>query len=495
MAESLIALILVGLLLSYNYPLKKIPEKQFKILSIVCIGLFLIYSYFSLFTPYIVKDVLYYWAGYGVDNGDLFYYSIPVLIIVFIVIFYNFTDSYIHARSKVEKMQIRYMTMGALIFVTGISITGLPNLPPIYGMPTGNFWIIFMDVFWLYAAVKYKLFTIEAVVEDRIESQMTQKPEKEIEGGETLLVNTTTGKKGFEIFRYVSEKMPGLCITTRHPRIVRSEYKIAKLPILWLSEVTSNEKVLEPTKLEFEISYHIFAFLREGDKRVVYIDDMDYLIATNGFQNTYEFCKAVADEAAKRNSIFIFSLFEKNYSNKEQSYFENLITSKITETFEKSKNASNFELEKGKTHLVEVSGQSRETVKSMLPIVPTLAISANFPKKFLKGFKEVSHVDCIWITETSGFERGVSAKKMEFEVSQEIISFVRKNDSNGLVYIDAVPVFLLSNGFVSVLKFLKDVSDECHEHNVSLVVEIPPKLLTEKEKALVERRFDIVFSE
>ncbi|MEM3413628.1 MAG: DUF835 domain-containing protein, partial [Thermoplasmata archaeon] len=117
------------------------------------------------------------------------------------------------------------------------------------------------------------------------------------------------------------------------------------------------------------------------------------------------------------------------------------------------------------------------------------------PKKFLKGFKEVSHVDCIWITETSGFERGVSAKKMEFEVSQEIISFVRKNDSNGLVYIDAVPVFLLSNGFVSVLKFLKDVSDECHEHNVSLVVEIPPKLLTEKEKALVERRFDIVFSE
>ncbi|MEM4161417.1 MAG: DUF835 domain-containing protein [Thermoplasmata archaeon] len=495
MSGSVIGLIMAGILLSFQYPIKKVPAKQFKILSVVVFIGFLVYFCCALFTPLIVSDLLYYWAGYGVENGPLFISAIPVLLLIFIVIFYNFLHSYIHARSKVEKMQLRYMTIGSFIFVLGVSITGFPNLPPVFGMPTGNFWIIFMDVFWLYAAVKYKLFTIEAVVEDGIEPSALPKPEIEIEPGDSVFVSTTTGKKGFEAFRYAAGKMPGLCITTRHPKIVRSEFKITKLPVLWISEITTKENAIEPTKLEFEISYHIFAFLREEERRVIYFDDVDYLVAINGFKPTYDFCKAVADEAAKRNSVFIFSLAENIYSEKERSYFESLRSVRLQESGLELRKVSSFALEKGKTHLVEISAEMRETVKSRVLGAPVLGISSSFPKKFLKGFREGSAVECIWITETSGYERGYSPKKMEFEVSQEIISFVKKNAGNGIIYIDAVPIFLLSNGFIAVLKFLKDVCDECHEYDVSLIVEIPPKLFNQKEKVLVERRFDLVFSE
>ncbi|MCX8173803.1 MAG: DUF835 domain-containing protein [Thermoplasmata archaeon] len=495
MSGSAIALIMAGILLSFQYPVKKISDKQFRILSFVVLVGFLVYMYFALFTPLIVKDVLYYWAGYGVDNGPLFTSSTPILVLIFVIIIYNFLHSYLHARSKVEKMQLRYMTVGALIFIVGVSITGFPDLPPIFGMPTGNFWIIFMDIFWLYAAVKYKLFTIEAVVEDGIKPSAIPKQENGIAPGDSVLVNTKTGKRGFEAFRDVAGKMPGLCITTRHPSVVRTEHNFTKLPIIWISEITTKENAIEPTKLEFEISYHIFAFLREEEKRVVYLDDVDYLIAINGFQTTYEFCKAVADEAAKRNSVFIFSLAENIYSEKERSYFECIKTVRIIETGGEGKKLSSFELVNGKTHLVEISPEMRESIKTRLPVMPTLAISSSFPKKFLKGFRDENSVECIWITETSGYERGYSAKKMEFEVSQEIISFVRSNQGRGLVYIDAVPVFLLSNGFGPLLKFLKDVSDECHEYKASLIVEIPPKLFNQKERTLVERRFDLVFSE
>ncbi|MEM4160712.1 MAG: DUF835 domain-containing protein [Thermoplasmata archaeon] len=500
MALSVTALFLSANYLAFLYPIRKITKKQETILgSLIAIG-FIILTPIVLFTPAMVEDVMYYWAGYGSDFGDLLHYLFPLMAVLLIVIFYTFSSSYIHAKTKIEKKQIQLLAIGGAIFVltsipTGLLTEFMPNkIFIVPGVPAGNFYIIFFDIFLLYGAAKYKLFTVEAVVEDGVKEIPLPETVKKIEPGDVLLVVSPDGKKGFETFRYLATKMPGLCITTKHPRAVRSEFQFAKLPVLWISEITTKENAIEPTKLEFEISYHIYAFLREGENRVVYIDDIDYIVAINGFKNTHELLKSVADEAASRNSVLIFSLTLAPYDPAQQSAIRSIATRELMqEETPARKTRSEFSIGAGTAILVEALGEHRETIKSKISGYKVLGVSAHFPRKFKKGFPEGTEIECVWITDTSGYERAISPRRMEFEAAQEIISFLKNNREKALVYIDAIPAFLITNDFLSVLKFIKDIVDIAHEHNAKVVFEVPPELFKPAEKAMVERRMDVVF--
>ncbi|MEM3739111.1 MAG: DUF835 domain-containing protein, partial [Thermoplasmata archaeon] len=317
---------------------------------------------------------------------------------------------------------------------------------------------------------------------------------KTIEPGDVVLVVSPDGRKGFETFRYLASKMPGLCITTKHPKTVRSEFQFTKLPVIWISEITTKENAIEPTKLEFEISYHIYSFLREGEKRVVYIDDIDYITAVNGFKNMHDFLKSVADDAASRNSVLIFSVTMAPYDAAQQSTIRSIASREVhQENAPTRKPRNEFNLKDGDAILVEALSEHREFIKSQISGYKVLGVSAHFPKKFKKGFPNGTEVDCIWITDTSGYEKAISSRRMEFEAIQEIISFIKNNGDKALVYIDAIPAFLITNEFLSVLKFIKDIVDIAHEYNAKIVFEIPPELFKPAEKSLIERRMDVVF--
>ncbi|MCX8174079.1 MAG: DUF835 domain-containing protein [Thermoplasmata archaeon] len=500
MALAVIGLSLSGTYLSFMYPLRRITDKQEKILGYTFAIAFLLFIPVVLLTSAMVEDVMYYWAGYGSDFGDLLTYLLPVMVVLMLVVFYNFYSSYTHAKTKIEKKQIQLLALGAALFVfTAIPTGVLPEYMPhksfiIPGMPAGNFYIIFLDIFLLYGAAKYRLFTVEAVVENGVKELRLPETAKEIEPGDVVLVISPDGKKGFETFRYLASKMPGLCLTTKHPKTVRTEFQFSKLPVIWISEITTKENAIEPTKLEFEISYHIYAFLREAENRVVYIDDIDYIAAINGFKNTHEFLKSVADEAASRNSVLIFSLSMPPYDAAQQSTVRSIASREVVQEEMHARRPRNeFSVKEGNAILVEAFSEQREEIKSKISGYKVLGVSAHFPKKFKKGFPEGTEVDCVWITDTSGYEKAISSRRMEFEVAQEIISFIKSNGDKALVYIDAIPAFIITNEFLSVLKFVKDIVDIAHEYNARIVFEVPPELFNPSQKALVERRMDAVF--
>ncbi|MEM3396927.1 MAG: DUF835 domain-containing protein [Thermoplasmata archaeon] len=500
MALGVLAISLSGAYISFMYPLPRITKKEEKVLRYTFIISFMIYIPIVLFTDAMVEDVLYYWAGYGTDFGDLLLYILPIMVVFLAVVFYNFSSSYIHAKTKIEKKQIQLMAVGAALFVFPGIITGmLPQYMPnkqfiVAGVPAGNFYIIFLDIFLLYGAAKYKLFTVEAVVENGVKDMPMPETAKTIEPGDVVLVVSPDGRKGFETFRYLASKMPGLCITTKHPKTVRSEFQFTKLPVIWISEITTKENAIEPTKLEFEISYHIYSFLREGEKRVVYIDDIDYITAVNGFKNMHDFLKSVADDAASRNSVLIFSVTMAPYDAAQQSTIRSIASREVhQENAPTRKPRNEFNLKDGDAILVEALSEHREFIKSQISGYKVLGVSAHFPKKFKKGFPNGTEVDCIWITDTSGYEKAISSRRMEFEAIQEIISFIKNNGDKALVYIDAIPAFLITNEFLSVLKFIKDIVDIAHEYNAKIVFEIPPELFKPAEKSLIERRMDVVF--
>ncbi|MEM3887167.1 MAG: hypothetical protein QXO11_01855, partial [Thermoplasmata archaeon] len=194
MALGVLAISLSGAYISFMYPLPRITKKEEKVLRYTFIISFMIYIPIVLFTDAMVEDVLYYWAGYGTDFGDLLLYILPIMVVFLAVVFYNFSSSYIHAKTKIEKKQIQLMAVGAALFVFPGIITGmLPQYMPnkqfiVAGVPAGNFYIIFLDIFLLYGAAKYKLFTVEAVVENGVKDMPMPETAKTIEPGDVVLV-------------------------------------------------------------------------------------------------------------------------------------------------------------------------------------------------------------------------------------------------------------------------------------------------------------------
>lgn len=499
-ALSVCALVISAVYLSFLYPQPKISKKQERLLRYTIIITIIVFSVVVISTGALVEDVIYYWAGYGTYFGPLLNYLLVILFIIIIVIFYNLYSSYKNAKTKIEKKQLQLLGIGGAIFVLTALPTGLLSefMPQkmfiVRGVPAGNFYIIFLDIFILYSAVKYKLFTVEAVIENGVKDFPLPESVKDIEPGDIVLVVSPDGRKGFETFRYLASKMPGLCITTKHPKIVRSEFQFTKLPVIWISEISTKENAIEPTKLDFEISYHIYTFLQEGEKRVVYIDDLDYITAVNGFKSIHEFLKSVADEAASRNSVLIFSVTLVPYDASQQSAIKSIASREVRqEETLKRRHRSEFDISQGNAILVEAFSEQREEIKAKISGYKVLGVSAHFPKKFMKGFPEGTEVVCLWVTETSGYEKAISSRRMEFEVTQEIISFIKTNGDKALVYIDALPAFLITNKFLEVLKFIKDIVDIAHEHNAKVVFEVPPKLFKPAEKALIERRMDVIF--
>ncbi|MCX8173761.1 MAG: DUF835 domain-containing protein [Thermoplasmata archaeon] len=497
-----IGIFLTGVYLSFIFPMRKIGPKEEKILVLFMVVSLLVISPVILFTDAMVERMVYYWAGYGNDFGPLLTYLLFPLFVFVGVLFYNFITSYIDARTKIERSQIKLIAIGTGIFAVTSLPTGVfseyfagSNFP-VYGVPSGTFYILFLDAFVMYAAVRYKLFTVEAVVEEKPEELVVPESAAEIRGGDVVLVVSPDGENGFEIFRGITNQMPGLCITTKHPEEVRINYGFTKIPIIWLSEITTKEMAIEPLHLDFEISYHVFTFAREGEKRAIYIDDVDYLISVNGYEAVRTFLSSAAEETRKRNSVLIFSTTMAGLNEEERNNLKEIATLEIFQDRPRIKKpGAEFSVKEGNAILVEALGERREAIKSKISGYKVLGVSAHFPKKFRRGFPESTDMECIWITETTSYERAISARRMEFEALREILNFVRANQGKGLVYLDAIPAFLITNEFSSVLKFVKDIVDFAKEHRCKVVFEIPPDLFKPAEKTLFERRMDAIYTD
>ena len=495
-----VGIFLSAIYVSFMYPIRKITKKEEKYLAFLLILAFLVYIPIAVFTPVMVWDLEFYAEGYGIQFGPLLIYWSILILAILGIIFYNFYSAYMHAKTKIEKTRVQLVAIGSLIFVglsVPINIFGdyIPGTQSVSEFLSGSFYTIFLDVFLLYGGIKYKMFSITAVVENGIKDVARYETKINVEPGDVVIVLSKDGRKGFETFRYLATKMPGLCITTKAPKDVRAEFEFTKLPVIWVSEITSKENTIEPAKLEFEISYHIYSFLREGENRVVYIDDLDYLSAINGFQNTHEFLKSVADEAVSKNSVLIFSVTSEAYNEQEISFIKSIASKELAEDKEGRRYpAKEFNINTGHAIMVEALGETRAELKARIKGYKVLGVSAHFPKKFTMGFPEGTEIKSIWITETSAHESAISPRKMEFDVSLRIISFIKENPGKGLVYIDTLPIFMLVYDFINVLKFVKDIVDLAHEYDCKVVFEVPPNLFKPEQKVLFERRMDVIYT-
>ncbi len=440
-----------------------------------------------LFTEKFIQPPLPYYAGWGTEYSDwlLLYLGYPLLFVIIAIVL--LIRSYVKADTIIEKNQTKFVLIGmGFCFVLN---TATSVIPPIIGWnvyPLTTVSLIILAGCMSYAIIKYKLFQIEAVIEEEVEEVLT------LEKNLNYLIFEDSSEFGYRYFRGIVSTTPGLIFTSFHPKKLRKEYGLEKTPMIWLTETTTSEKGLSPSRLEFEILYTIESFMKENDETVVLIDDVKYLAMVNGFNKTVDFIKTICDIASMNDSTIIMPINPKRFSEMElhqlESGFDEVLKQEST-----GRKLEEIDLEPSYSYIFweKDPNKSIDAVKRCQK--RGLCITKDYPKKFQKRY-DVPDVPHYWLSSTKkGDERTVDPKRIDFELTNAMAEHLRKGDA--YVILHGLEAISLENPIEKVLDFLKTVIDIASEKNGIIVVVGNPGTFDERKKSIVNSRFDEVFHE
>jgi hypothetical protein len=176
------------------------------------------------------------------------------------------------------------------------SLMDLHSLLPI-GLLTSS-------VIFAYMILEYKPFSTPSIA-PKVDTIAVTAPKKvSLVNGHCDLVK---GKKADASYRMFVDEVEsgsrGMLITNLHPDQVRERYGPIKTPILWLSGQPGQDR-LDPAALTI-IQHTMVDFLQKGDKSVLLLDGLDYLISENQLDKVLKLIYAVHDAVVVSGSKFI----------------------------------------------------------------------------------------------------------------------------------------------------------------------------------------------
>lgn len=129
------------------------------------------------------------------------------------------------------------------------------------------------------------------------------------------------GDRVFSIYKdLVKDGAPGLIVTTKIPSKMRVKHSLGDVDIKWLSDHDSSEHdVLDPTRLEFDITRAISNFSKEQKGGVLLLDGLEYLIVENGFERVSKFLKKTTDTCSLSGTTYMVHLNPESISDSELS--------------------------------------------------------------------------------------------------------------------------------------------------------------------------------
>jgi len=131
----------------------------------------------------------------------------------------------------------------------------------------------------------------------------------EVKTGMNTLLLTSENRWCFEKFKsLMSSNAHGLCISTMQPNKIRIRYKIQRASLYWLTDTSTKENILNPKRLDFEITKVILEFIKTKKNGIILIDGLEYLISENGFEKVNRFIKKVSDLASNYDHTLIMMI-------------------------------------------------------------------------------------------------------------------------------------------------------------------------------------------
>ncbi|MEM3397263.1 MAG: DUF835 domain-containing protein [Thermoplasmata archaeon] len=379
------------------------------------------------------------------------------------------------ARTKIEKDQAKILHVAVIIpFVGNIVVLLTGMLPSPSSLSVGISAILFG-----YAITKYKLMVLTPTLETK--DGVKELPVK-IERGYNYIIVDDYNFSGYSVLRFLSTEKPGLCVTGKAPASVRANFRIEKLPVIWVTEVeTKEEQAMNPARLDFEITQSIINFMRENPGSTVFIDDIEYLSVKCGFEPVSHFLKDVADVAATTSSTLLVQMRPSFFDEEKQK----MLTSMFDKVLEPPK--MDWKNELMITHLYYRKDNTLEQIAKSIPVgEKTLVITRTHPKKLEKFF---DNADYYWITDLDITD--VKTIRPD-AIDTDFILTIKNAITGGTKYIviDGCDVVKIKVSVEKYIGFVKDITDLAHKYKIKLycVVEVSDV----KENVVICNRFDVV---
>jgi archaellum biogenesis ATPase FlaH len=450
---------------------------------------FCILAAIHLASNFFVKGVEEYHAGWGTLEGD---YIAVVYLYVFgsgAFAIYNLVKSYRTTPYPIERTQV-------LIILYGVIATFSFNLPciaiqKVFNLsiyPITNLTFLCIAGAIVIAVLKHKLLTVEAAVEP---TEIKVKIPFEPVYGNSYLLDSRDSAGTFRIFRTLVSTTPGICITAKHPASLRTRYKIDKTPIVWLSNVVYTDVSVRPERLDFELTYTISKFMNDNKQTVILLDDIEYLITTNGFEKTFEFIKNINDLAAQQSAIILVPRNKHAFIPEYNAMLEGIFDSKVEVDLVpviKATSTADIKIKPPFTYLL-----LEPMPKVFYSLISSydgnkLCFTKTYPNK-LKAKYKLQNVPIYWVTEVSATIPSVRPVRLNFEFAQLINEFASAHPRS-VVFIDALDILVSANDFDTTYEFLKNISDFTASNDCALVVVTSRQRFKKDEFAKLQKRFD-----
>ncbi|MBU7017773.1 MAG: PAS domain S-box protein [Theionarchaea archaeon] len=159
------------------------------------------------------------------------------------------------------------------------------------------------------------------LVEPVAESMLKTEIKDWLDPAECYLIFEKNPVKSLRIFcDLVTHGIPGFVISRMHPDKIKMKYKLARTPMLWLTQ-SETENALNPNDLS-KLNYIVEDFTRKCEESVILLDGLEYLVTQVGFSPVIKYVEELKDVVVVNNSRLIISFHEGTLSLRERSILE-----------------------------------------------------------------------------------------------------------------------------------------------------------------------------
>ena len=166
------------------------------------------------------------------------------------------------------------------------------------------------------------MFLVGQVTTDDLFSKLVLGETKEdIRPGYTYVIQEQKPKKTFTHFwKKMEDGHKGLLITRQHPDHVDRKFGPADLKVLWLS-TTLGKTYVDPHNLG-SLTNMITRFIENGEKTVIMLDGIEYLLVNNDFTRLLKFIEYLNELVMDKKSTLLISIDPRALDEKELALLE-----------------------------------------------------------------------------------------------------------------------------------------------------------------------------
>jgi len=141
--------------------------------------------------------------------------------------------------------------------------------------------------------------------------------------GYSYLIEEERGENSFKIFSCLirDKDFTGLCFTRTNPRKLREKFNLEDIQMMWLTDQDSEKETVVSPSLE-GIIYIIEEFIDMGNKTILLIDGMEYLIGNNGFNPVLRFIRRLIDKISETETVLLITISPDTMDERELKLLE-----------------------------------------------------------------------------------------------------------------------------------------------------------------------------